>query len=599
MNSLDSIRNFCIIAHIDHGKSTLADRLLEKTGTISKRKMKERVLDVNPISRERGITIKLAPVRMSYKLKAESYQLNLIDTPGHVDFSYEVSRSLAACQGAILLVDATSGIQAQTMTVYIQAKKQGLKMIPVVNKIDALNAEPEETAADIIKVFGFKDDEIVFASGKIGEGVDEILQAIVERIPPPSGRIEAPLRALVFDSHYNTHQGVIANICVVDGSLQENNQLILMASGAKFEASFLGIFTPQMQEKKMLSTGEVGFVATGLKSVHQVKVGDTITEGLRFKVQGLSIDPLPGYKEPKPVVFLGLYPVESEDYEDLKDALEKLHLNDTAFSYQPEFSAALGKGFRCGFSGLLHAEVTQERLEREFDLDLIASTPNVTYQYEINGKRHFIQTASQLPNQTDKIFEPWVALEIFTPEKYLGKIMELINSHRGVFQNREYLSGQARLTYEMPLSELIAGFFDNLKSVSSGYASLDYEPIGFRQVYAIRLDILIHHQKVDALSQIVVRDKAYEAGRRLTQRLKKVIPRQMFEVAIQAAIGGKIIARETIKAFRKDVTAKLYGGDQTRKDKLLKKQKKGKKRMKQLGRIQLPQEAFTAVLRRD
>jgi len=595
MNRLNNIRNFCIIAHIDHGKSTLADRLLEKTGTVSKRQMKERVLDVNPISRERGITIKLAPVHMSYKLKAKSYQLNLIDTPGHVDFSYEVSRSLAACQGAILLVDAASGIQAQTMTVYQQAKKQGLKLIPVVNKIDAANAEPENAAADMIKVFSFKDDEIIFASGKTGEGVDEVLKAIVKRIPSPSGKKNAPLRALVFDSHYDTHQGVIANICVVDGNLQKNDQLILMASGAKFEASSLGIFTPQMQEKEMLSTGEVGFVATGLKSVHEVRVGETITQVTSHQSPVTS---LPGYKEPKPVVFLGLYPVESENYEDLKDALEKLHLNDAAFSYQAEFSAALGKGFRCGFSGLLHAEVTQERLEREFDLDLIASTPNVTYQYEINDRRYFIQTASQLPDQIDKIFEPWVALEIFTPEKYLGKIMELISSHRGVFQNREYLSGQTRLIYEMPLSELIAGFFDNLKSVSSGYASLDYEPIGFRQVDAIRLDILIHHQKIDALSQIVVRDKAYEVGRRLTQRLKKVIPRQMFEVAIQSAIGGKIIARETIKAFRKDVTAKLYGGDQTRKDKLLKKQKKGKKRMKQLGRVQLPQEAFTAVLKK-
>ncbi|OGD62181.1 hypothetical protein A2160_01365 [Candidatus Beckwithbacteria bacterium RBG_13_42_9] len=625
-----NIRNFCIIAHIDHGKSTLCDRLLELTKTIDQRHMQAQVLDTNPISRERGITIKLAPVRMLYKARNPNietrnkfkiqnsndkknnfgfgasnfefsdseYILNLIDTPGHVDFAYEVSRSLAACEGAILLVDAMTGVQAQTMSVYRQARELGLKLIPVVNKIDLPAASPEDVALDMIKLFGFNHDEILFISAKTGQGVKELLEAIIERIPAPKGKLNQPLRALVFDSHYDTYLGTVANVRVVDGEL-DKKELILMANRMEFSPVEVGIFNPQMQATDRLSCGEVGYVATGLKSVALVKVGDTITESEKLKAKSEKLEALPGYKEPKPMVFLGIYPVDSQDFPDLKEALEKLHLNDAAFSYSEEFSQALGKGYRCGFAGLLHAEVVQERLEREFNLDLIASVPNVAYEYEYQGKRIKIQTASQLPDLVDKVFEPWTKLEIFTPQTYMGGLMELLDKRRGKLINMEYLTGGIRLIYEMPLAELITDFFDRLKSVSSGFASLDYEIIDYRQVVALRLDILVHHEKVDALSQVVVKDKAQLIGKEVALRLKKVIPRQLFEVAVQAAIGGTIVARETIKPFRKDVTAKLYGGDQTRKDKLLKKQKKGKKRMKQIGRVIIPQEAFLAVLKRN
>ena len=607
MNS-SHIRNFCIIAHIDHGKSTLCDRLLELTKTIDQRHMQEQVLDTNPISRERGITIKLAPVRMKYKNynNYNDYILNLIDTPGHVDFAYEVSRSLAASEGAILLVDAMTGVQAQTMSVYRQAEELGLKLIPVVNKIDLPAASPEDVALDMIHLFGFSQEEILFVSAKTGQGVRELLQAVVERIPLPSGKSTQPLRALVFDSHYDTYLGTVADVRIVDGIL-DKQPLVLLANQMCFSPVEIGVFSPQRQPVEKLIAGEVGYVATGLKSVAFVKVGDTITKsqipsktrlasgGTNHKSQIL---PLPGYKEPKPMVFLGIYPVENDNYPNLKEALEKLHLNDAAFSFNEEFSGALGKGFRCGFAGLLHAEVVQERLEREFDLDLIASVPNVAYEYEYQGEKVKIQTASQLPDLVDRVFEPWVGVEIFTPQKYMGNLMELLDKRRGKLINMEYLSGGLRLVYEMPLAELITDFFDRLKSVSSGFASLDYELIDYRDVIAVRLDILVHHERVDALSQVVVKDRAEEIGRELVKRLKKVIPRQLFEVALQAATGGKIIARETIKPFRKDVTAKLYGGDQTRKDKLLKKQKKGKKRMKQIGRVIIPQEAFLAVLKR-
>jgi len=593
MNS-KQLRNFCIIAHINHGKSTLCDRLLEKTETIDQRKMQKQVLDVNPIARERGITIKLAPVRMIYKLSTANYQLNLIDTPGHVDFSYEVSRSLAACEGAILLVDAVSGIQAQTMSVFRQAKKLGLKLIPVINKIDLSAGQPEDIALDMVKLFGFTQNEIIFISAKTGQGIPELLEVIIEKIPAPKNKSKKPLKALVFDSHYDPYLGTIADVRIAEGSLRKE-ELILCASQAKFSPVEIGFFTPEMKPERELLCGEVGYVATGLKSVKEVRVGETITQAGQSKIK-----PLAGYREPKPMVFLGLYPVDNNNFLELKEALEKLNLNDAAFSFQEEFSQALGKGFRCGFAGLLHAEVVTERLEREFDLELIASVPNVAYQYQYLGKRQRIKTAAELPERVDQIYEPWVKVEIFTPEKYMGQLMELLDKRRGEMKEVGYLSGQVRLDYQMPLAELITDFFDKLKSVSSGFASLDYQLLkDYRKIEAVRLDILVHGEKVDALSQIVVKDRAYLIGRAVVKKLKEVLPQQMFEVAIQAAIGKKIIARETVKSFRKDVTAKLYGGDQTRKDKLLKKQKKGKKRMKQFGKVTIPQEAFLAILKRS
>lgn len=581
------IRNFCIIAHIDHGKSTLCDRLLEATGTIKLREMKEQVLDTNPISRERGITIKLAPVTMNYK----DYQLNLIDTPGHVDFAYEVSRSLAACEGAILLVDAVSGIQAQTMSVFRQAKDLGLRLVPVVNKIDLAAAQPENVALDMIKLFGFPQEEIIFISAKTGQSIPEVLDKIITSIPFPKGVSSKPLQALVFDSHYDSYLGAVADVRIMNGEVGKQ-ELFLLATQVRFSPVEIGFFSPKMVAKKSLFCGEVGYIATGLKSVGKVEVGDTIS-------QRPEVSPLPGYKEPKPVVFLGLYPVDSNDYLALREALEKLNLNDAAFSFTEEFSQALGKGFRCGFAGLLHAEVVQERLEREFNLNLIASVPNVAYEYFWQGEHYRINTAIQLPDGVDNVFEPWARLEIFTPSGYMGKIMELLDNRRGKQINIEYLSGSLRMRYEVPLAELITDFFDRLKSVSSGFASLDYEVIGYRQFKAVRLDILIHKERIDAFSQIVPKEKAHFLAKKMVERLKKVIPRQLFEVAIQAAVDSRVIARETIRPFRKDVIEKLYGGDQTRKDKLLKKQKKGKKRMKQFGRIIIPQEAFLAVLKRS
>lgn len=609
------IRNFSIIAHIDHGKSTLADRLLEITHTVGQRDMQEQFLDSNPISRERGITIKLAPVRMKYTYQDQEYILNLIDTPGHVDFSYEVSRALAACEGAILLVDAVSGIQAQTLTVYRQAKAQNLLIIPVLNKVDLPGARIEDVKLDLVEAFGFSEEEILQVSAKNGLGVEELIKQVIERIPAPSGKLAAyglqvsgidnenlqsetcnlsPLRALVFDSHFDQHRGVVADVRIFSGTARMGEKMVLMANNKQFLPLDLGFYTPKENPQKEMQMGEAGYIATALKSLSEVKVGDTITN-----VNNLTKTPLPGYKEPKPMVFLGIYPTDNDAFPDLVKALDKLHLNDASFVYSPDFSASLGKGFRVGFAGLLHAEIVQERLEREFNLDLIASVPNVAYQYKLQGQMHEVETARDLPDQVEAIFEPWLSVEVFTPQEFLGGIMELFDGRRGVFINMKYLSDGVVLSYELPMAELITDFFDRIKSVSSGFASLDYEYIGNKEVDAVRMDILIHHERVDALSQIVVKKHAQKIGQLITKKLKEAIPRQMFEIRIQAALGGTIIASESVKAFRKDVTAKLYGGDVTRRMKLLEKQKKGKKRMKQFGKVSIPQEAFLAVMKRE
>lgn len=590
------IRNFSIIAHIDHGKSTLADRLLEITRTVGQRDMQAQFLDSNPISRERGITIKLAPVRMKYVNQDQEYILNLIDTPGHVDFSYEVSRALAACEGAVLLVDAVSGIQAQTLTVYRQAKAQNLVIIPVLNKVDLPGARSEDVKLDLVETFGFDEAEILSVSAKTGRGVEELIRKIIDKIPPPEINDSQgdSLRALVFDSHFDQHRGVVADVRIFDGVAKMGEKMLLMANNKQFLPLELGFYTPKENPQKELNAGEAGFICTSLKSLSEVKVGDSITTVIHPANSAL-----PGYKEPKPMVFLGIYPTDNDSYPDLVKALDKLHLNDASFIYSPDFSASLGKGFRMGFAGLLHAEIVQERLEREFNLDLIASVPNVAYQYQLHNQIHEVETARDLPDQVDTIFEPWLTVEVFTPQEFLGGIMELFDERRGVFINMKYLSDGVVLSYELPMAELITDFFDRIKSVSSGYASLDYEFIGNKPVDAVRLDILIHHDRVDALSQIVVKKDAQKIGQLVTKKLKEAIPRQMFEVRIQAAIGGTIIASEAVKAFRKDVTAKLYGGDVTRRMKLLEKQKKGKKRMKQFGKVTIPQEAFLAVMKRE
>jgi len=590
------IRNFSIIAHIDHGKSTLADRLLEITHTVGQRDMQAQFLDSNPISRERGITIKLAPVRMQYQYQEQQYILNLIDTPGHVDFSYEVSRALAACEGAILLVDAVSGIQAQTLTVYRQAKAQNLTIIPVLNKVDLPGARVEGVKLDLAETFGFGEEQIMTVSAKNGEGVDKLLAEIIEKIPSPKNKADdnQGLQALVFDSRFDQHRGVIADVRIFSGTAKIRDKMVLMANNKQFLPLELGFYIPKENTQQQLEAGEAGFICTSLKSLSEVKVGDTITT-----VLSPSHSPLPGYKEPKPMVFLGIYPTDNDSYPDLIKALDKLHLNDASFVYSPDFSASLGKGFRMGFAGLLHAEIVQERLEREFNLDLIASVPNVAYQYQLHGQIHEVETARDLPDQVETIYEPWLSVEVFTPQDFLGGIMELFDERRGIFLNMKYLSDGVVLSYELPMAELITDFFDRIKSVSSGYASLDYEFIGNKPVDAVRLDILIHYERVDALSQIVVRKQAQKIGQIVTKKLKEAIPRQMFEIRIQAAIGGTIVASESVKAYRKDVTAKLYGGDVTRRMKLLNKQKKGKKRMKQFGKVQIPQEAFLAVMKRE
>lgn len=588
------IRNFAIIAHVDHGKSTLSDRFLEICHTVSKEKMKPQLLDSLALERERGITIKLAPVRMNYTLDpvrpaggANNYTLNLIDTPGHVDFSYEVSRALAAVEGAILLIDASQGIQAQTLSHGLAALSQNLKLIPVINKIDLVNADIDSCKKQFMETFGFEEKEIILASGKSGIGVVEIIQALIDRVPPPAVDTEKPLRALIFDSFFDAYKGVIAQVKIVDGEVPEPGKKIrFLGTKAIGEVLEKGYFSPSLKPIETLVSGEIGYIATGIKEPNKVHVGDTIAVS--------DVVPLPGYKEVKPMVYVGLYPIDQSEFHQLKDTLGKFRLTDPAFSYVLEHSLALGAGFRCGFLGLLHAEVVQQRLLEEFGMDLLATTPSVEY---LVGDEKITSPADLDPMANAIVKEPWVSVQIFSPKTYIGSIMETMAEKRGVFQNQTYFGSSVELFYQMPLSEMITDFYDRLKSVSSGFASLDWEFLEFRPVDAVRIDFLVGGEKIDALSTIVVRNKATAFGRKLVEKLKEVLPKQNFEIAIQAVIGGKIIARETVSAYRKDVLKKMSGGDRTRKDKLLEKQKKGKKKMKMVGRVEIPQEAFLAILK--
>ncbi len=593
------IRNFSIIAHIDHGKSTLADRLLEVTHTIEKREMMAQVLDSMDLEREKGITIKARAVRMRYIAKdGDEYELNLIDTPGHVDFAYEVSRSLAACEGALLVVDAAQGIEAQTMANVYLALEHDLAIVGVINKIDLPAAQPEKVALEVQNFIGLVDDEIVLASAKSGTGVPEILEAIVRFIPPPGGDRTQPVRALIFDSHYDAYKGVIAYVKIVDGTLKNGDRIRVMSNGVESEMIEIGAFRPEMSPVPELAAGEVGYVATGLKIVRDCPVGDTITAAVNP-----SRDPLPGYRAAKPMVFAGFYPVDSDDYPLLRDALERLKLNDSSLVYEPESSAALGFGFRCGFLGLLHMEIIQERLEREYSIDLLATAPSVEYEVHLtNGTTQLIDNPSELPtvDKVAEIREPLMNITIIVPARFIGAIMDLVTTRRGTFGKMDYLDEQrVLLTYRMPLGELIVDFYDQLKSRTQGYASLDYQFAEYAPADLVKLDVLVNAQSVDALSMITHREFAYTKGRALVETLRKLIPRQMFDVPIQASIGTRIVARETIKALRKNVTAKCYGGDITRKRKLLEKQKEGKARMKMVGSVEIPQEAFMAVLSLD
>ena len=586
------IRNFSIIAHIDHGKSTLADRILQLTETVSEREMRDQLLDSMDLERERGITIKAQAVRVHWK----GHELNLIDTPGHVDFTYEVSRSLQACEGAVLVVDAAQGIEAQTLANAYLAVENALEIVPVVNKIDLPSADPDGTALELTTLLGGSPDDVLRVSAKTGLGVDAVLDAIVARIPAPHGRRDAPARALVFDSSYDEYRGVIAFVRVVDGSFGTRDDLRAMALGTEFEAQELGFMSPARTPVDRLEAGEVGYVITGLKDVSRLRVGDTLATR-----RSPAAEPLPGYKDVKPMVFAGLFPTDSDDYPELRDALEKLKLNDAALFYEPETSQALGFGFRCGFLGLLHMEIVRERLEREFDLDLLVTAPNVAYRVEErNGDWVEVHNPADMPREIEQVEEPYITASVIVPKDYVGAVMELCNERRGRFDHLEYLSEErVMLSYELPLGEIVLDFYDQLKSRTRGYASFDYDMAGFRDGKLSRVDILVGGEQVDALSLIVHRDAAYERGRLLVERLKEEIPRQMFDVPIQAAIGSRVIARETVKARRKDVLAKCYGGDITRKRKLLEKQKKGKKRMKQVGGVEVPQEAFLAVLNLD
>lgn len=591
------IRNFCIIAHIDHGKSTLADRLLEYTGAVSDRKMTDQLLDSMELEKERGITIKAQSVRLKYKaLDGAEYTLNLIDTPGHVDFSYEVSRSLAACEGALLVVDATQGVEAQTIANLYLALEDGLEIIPIINKVDLPSSDPERVRKEIEELIGVSGDEVVLASAKTGQGTREVLEAVVKRIPPPLGQPDLPTQALVFDSQFDSYRGVVAYLRMVNGRIKIGDRIRAMATGKEFEVTDLGVFLPEMTPVERLEAGEVGYLMAGVKNVGDLQVGDTVTIAKRPADK-----PLPGYRPVQPMVFCGLYPVDNTDYGELRDALEKLKLNDASLVFEPETSAALGFGFRCGFLGLLHMEIIQERLEREYELDLIATAPSVVFHvYRESGERLEIRNPADLPpaGEIEHMEEPVVKADIIVPADYVGPIMELCQEKRGLYKTMEYLNGQrVHLRYELPLAEILMDFYDKLKSRSRGYASLDYEYLGHRQSELVKLDILLNEKPVDALSTVVHREKAYQHGRQLVQRLRQLIPRQLYDIPVQASIGSKVIARETIKAVRKDVLAKCYGGDVSRKRKLLEKQKEGKKRMKQLGAVEVPQEAFLAVLK--
>jgi GTP-binding protein LepA len=593
---LARIRNFSIIAHIDHGKSTLADRVLQLTRTVSEREMREQVLDSMELERERGITIKAQAVRVLFRAADErTYELNLIDTPGHVDFTYEVSRSLAACEGALLVVDAAQGIEAQTLANAYLAIENELEIVPVVNKIDLPSADPDGVALDVADLVGGSADEVIRISAKTGQGVEAVLQAVVDRIPPPAGDPRAPGRALIFDSSYDQYRGVVAFVRVVDGTFHPGDRVRAMAQGTRFDVEELGFFSPGMRSAKHLAAGEVGYVVTGLKDVSQLGVGDTLTPQ-----RGGATEPLPGYQDVKPMVFAGLFPTDSDQYPDLRDALEKLKLNDAALSYEPETSRALGFGFRCGFLGLLHMDIVRERLEREHDLDLLVTAPNVAYRVKtVDGTWIEVHNPAQMPDAgtIEATEEPYVRASIICPADHVGTVMELNQERRGSFGRIEYLSPErVQLVYDMPLAEIVLDYYDQLKSRTRGYASLDYELVGFREGQVVKVDVLLAGERVDSLSLITHRDNAYRQGKALVEALRERIPRQMFEVAIQAAIGSRVIARETVKAKRKDVLAKCYGGDISRKRKLLEKQKKGKRRMKQVGNIEVPQEAFLAVL---
>ena len=591
------LRNFCIIAHIDHGKSTLADRLLQVTGTVDERQMREQFLDNMDLERERGITIKLQAARMNYQARdGQTYVLNLIDTPGHVDFSYEVSRSLAACEGALLVVDASQGVEAQTLANVYMALEHDLEIIPVINKIDLPGANPERVKQEIEDVIGLDCSQAILASAKEGIGIEDILEAVVQRIPPPKDRRDQPLRALIFDSYYDSYRGVVVYVRVMDGRVKKGDRIRLMMSGKEYEVDELGVMSPQQVPVADLQAGEVGYLTAAIKTVEDARVGDTIT-----LADAPAAEPLPGYKEAKPMVFCGLFPINADDYADLRDALAKLKLNDAALHYEPETSSAMGMGFRCGFLGLLHMEIVQERLEREYHLELVATAPSVVYRVVLNDNSVIeVDNPGELPapNERRQIEEPYVRVEMITPEAYVGTLMELAQSRRGEFQDMRYLTPErAVLVYEIPLSEVVTDFFDQMKSRSRGYASMEYQWAGYRPNDLVKLDILINEEPADALATIVHRDKAYQVGRALVQKLKELIPRHQFRVPIQAAIGSRVIASESIAPLRKNVLAKCYGGDVTRKRKLLEKQKEGKKRMKALGRVDVPQEAFMAVLK--
>jgi GTP-binding protein LepA len=599
MTDQSRIRNFSIIAHIDHGKSTLADRLLERTGTVSEREMRDQLLDTMDLERERGITIKAQTVRLSYVARdGETYVLNLIDTPGHVDFSYEVSRSLAACEGALLLTDASQGVQAQTLANSYLAVDAGLEVVAAVNKIDLPAADADRSAAEVVGIIGGSSQDVLRLSAKTGQGVDELLETLVEHVPPPAGDADAPLRALVFDSYFDAFRGVVCYVRVVDGVLESGDSLRFMATEEVHEANEIGFLTPKADPVATMGPGEVGYLITGVKEIGRIKVGDTVTSAGRPADQ-----PLAGYAEPKPMVFSGLFPTDGDDFEKLREALNKLRLNDASLVWEPETSRALGFGFRCGFLGLLHMEIVRERLEREYDLDLVATAPSVAYRVTMaDGTVTEIKSPQDLPEPGDRttIAEPYVKAMILTPSEYVGPVMELATGRRGIVGNMNYLSPErVELDFEIPLAEIVFDFFDLLKSKTKGYASLDYEPAGYREADLVKVDILLNGQPVDAFSAIVHREGAQDYGKKMTGRLRGLIPRQLFDVPIQAAIGGRIISRETVKATRKDVTAKCYGGDISRKKKLLQRQKEGKKRMKMVGSVEVPQEAFVAALQVD